>query len=51
MTPREKQWEKEDAKIWDRAERDFIFDSHFYHKMPITPKTLQPKVCFDLGFH
>ncbi len=50
MNSREKQWEKEEAKIWGRAERDFIFDKPFYYNIPITPKTIQPSVCFDLGF-
>lgn len=50
LTPREQQWEKEDAKIWQRPERQFLLDKPTYPFFPITPKTLQPSVCFDLGF-
>ena len=50
LTPRELQWEKEDAKAWKRPMRTFLYDKPIYPWLPITPKTIQPNVCFDLGF-
>lgn len=43
MTPKEQQEEREDAKIWKRPQRYFIFDTPFY---PWCPP--EPKVNFDL---
>ncbi len=37
MTPWEKQEEKQVAKLFGHAERDFIFDFPFYYDIPPTP--------------
>lgn len=45
MTPWEEEQEREDAKIWKRPRRSFIFDTPFY------PYTIpEPLVNFNLGF-
>ncbi len=45
MTPWEEEQEREDAKIWKRPRRSFIFDPPFY------PYTIpEPLVNFNLGF-
>lgn len=48
MTPRERQEELEESKIWGHYPRDYIFDFPFYKNMPITP--IIPKLNFDLNF-
>ncbi len=45
MTPWELQEEKQEAAIWGRPQRYFIFDKPFYHG--IIP---EPLVNFNLGF-
>lgn len=44
MTPWEEEQEKQDAEIWKRPRRSFIFDKPFY------PVPLEPLVNFSLGF-
>lgn len=45
MTPWELQEEKQEAKIWKRPMRSYIFDFPFYPDCPP-----EPKVNFDLNF-
>lgn len=45
MTPWEKKEEAQDAAIWKRPQRDFIFDIPFYPGIPPTPL-----VNFDLKY-
>lgn len=45
MTPKEKEEEIKEARLWGHYVRDYILDRPFYKDMPITPL-----VNFDLGF-
>lgn len=45
MTPKEEEEEREDAKIWKRPRRTFIYDIPFYPGLPP-----EPYVNFDLGY-
>lgn len=48
MTPKEKEEEIQEAKIWGHYVRDYILDKPFYTKMPITP--LVPRLNFELNY-
>lgn len=48
MTPKEREEELQESKIWGHYPRDYIFDFPFYKNLPITPKI--PKINFDLNF-
>lgn len=48
LTPKERQEELQEAKIWDHYPRDYILDMPFYKNMPITP--LVPRLNFDLNY-
>lgn len=59
LTPKEREEELLDSKIWDHYPRDYIFDMPFYKNMIITPLVpklkhpkphLPPTVNFDLNF-
>nr|DAF43208.1 MAG TPA: TT viral ORF2 [Anelloviridae sp. ctq1T2] len=45
MTPWEEEQEKQDAEIWKRPRRTFIFDKPFYPDFPP-----EPKVNFELNY-
>lgn len=45
LTPWERQQEKEDAKIWMRPERHYLYDKPTYNLFPPTPL-----VNFHLGY-
>lgn len=48
MTPKEREEEIQEAKIWDHYVRDYILDMPFYKNMPITP--LVPRLNFELNY-
>lgn len=48
MTPKEREEELQESKIWDHYPRDYILDFPHYKNMIITPKI--PYVNFDLGY-
>ncbi len=48
LTAKERSEDLQDAIIWDRYPRSYLYEKHFYKNMLITPKI--PYVNFDLGY-